>query len=324
VPRDLHYQLTKYLTDAHSIEEQALAQLRSAPDLAGDPVIAGAYRKHLLETQGHELRVRALLEARNAAPSRIKDAVMAVGGKGFMLFARSQPDTPGKLQSHSYSYEALELAAYELLARVADRAGEPAVAHAARAIARDERAMLDRLGAVFDRSAAASLAAIEPDDLGEQLRKYLADAHALEQQAIALLERGPEQPGSERLATAYAQHLEQSREHARHVEHRLHAIGGDPSSLKDAAMHLGGLEWAAFFRAQPDTPGKLAAFVYAFEHLEIAGYEQLKRVAQRAGDGETAALADRILAEERAAAARVAELFDDAANAALETVGALD
>jgi hypothetical protein len=35
-------QLTKYLTDAHSIEVQALAQLRGAPDLAGAPDIAEA------------------------------------------------------------------------------------------------------------------------------------------------------------------------------------------------------------------------------------------------------------------------------------------
>ena len=35
--RDVTEQLTKYLTDAHSIEEQALQQLRSAPDLAGEP-----------------------------------------------------------------------------------------------------------------------------------------------------------------------------------------------------------------------------------------------------------------------------------------------
>jgi len=42
---EIHEQLTKYLTDAHSIEEQALAQLRTAPKLAGDPVLADAYRR---------------------------------------------------------------------------------------------------------------------------------------------------------------------------------------------------------------------------------------------------------------------------------------
>lgn len=322
MPNELDDQLTKYLTDAHSIEEQALAQLRTAPGIAGDPVIAAAYSMHLQETEGHESRVRELLEARGAAPSRIKDAVMAIGGKGFVLFARSQPDTPGKLQSHSYSYEALELASYELLARVAIRAGDDEVADAARSIMIEERAMLDRLGATFDRSTSASLEALDPDDLRTQLRKYLADAHALEEQAIALLERGPRLAGDGSLAKAYADHLEESREHARLVEERLHALGGDPSSLKDAALRLGALNWSAFFQAHPDTPGKLAAFVYAFEHLEIAGYEQLTRVAEKAGDSETVTLVTGILADERAAAERVADLFDEAVTASLDAVSA--
>jgi hypothetical protein len=46
---------------------------------------------------------------------------MRVGGVGFLLFARAQPDTTGKLLAHAYSYEHLELASYELLAQVAER-----------------------------------------------------------------------------------------------------------------------------------------------------------------------------------------------------------
>jgi ferritin-like metal-binding protein YciE len=183
-----------------------------------------------------------------------------------------------------------------------------------------ESAMHDRLGATFDRATSASLAALDPDDLAEQLRKYLADAHAIEEQAIGLLERGPRVAGSTTLAKAYADHLEESREHARLIDDRLQALGGDPSSLKDAALRLGALNWSAFFQAQPDTPGKLAAFVYAFEHLEMGGYEQLKRVAERVGDDETVALVTRILAEEHAAADRIAELFDDAVTASLYAV----
>ena len=45
-------------------------------------------------------------------------------------------------------------------------------------------------------------------------------------------------------------------------------------------MRLGAVNWATFFKAHPDTPGKVAAFAYAFEHLEIGGYEQLLRVAR--------------------------------------------
>jgi ferritin-like metal-binding protein YciE len=98
-------------------------------------------------------------------------------------------------------------------------------------------------------------------------------------------------------------------------------LGGDASSSKDAALRLGALNWAAFFRGHPDTPGKLAAFAFAFEHLEIGGYEQLKRVASRAGDTGTVDLVGRILVQERAAADRIAAAFDAAASASLETLG---
>src|SRR3954452_16530954 len=143
--RDIQEQLTKYLADAHAIEEQALAQLRTAPDLAGDPAIAASFRDHLAETEGHERLTRELPEERDATPSRVKDAVMWAGGKGFLLFARLQPDTPGKLLAHAVSYEGLELASYALLREVANRAGDDGVADAATRIGDEERAMIDRL-----------------------------------------------------------------------------------------------------------------------------------------------------------------------------------
>ncbi len=319
MPEDIKEQLTKYLTDAHSIEEQALAQMRTAPDLAGDPELSANYRQHLQETEEHERRIREALAARDAKPSRVKDTVMAVGGKGFLLFARLQPDTPGKLHSHALSYEGLELASYELLAQVAERAGETSVVETAEAIRDDERTMMERLEAGFDRAVDASLRELQPDDLGEQLRKYLADAHAIEEQAIGLLERGPKLAGTEHLAQIYAEHLDETRDHAEAVQERVTALGGDTSSLKDAALRLGALNWGAFFQGHPDTPGKLAAFAFAFEHLEIGGYEQLKRVAARAGDEETVRLVDRILVQEREAAQRIAGVFGEAATAALES-----
>src|ERR671939_1220496 len=311
-------QLTKYLTDAHSIEEQALAQLRTAPEIAGDEELSGIYRVHLMETEGQERTVRELLEARGAKPSRTKDVVMAVGGKGFLLFARLNPDTPGKLHSHALSYEALELSSYELLRGVAERAEEPEVVEAAEKIAGEERTMMQRLESTFDRAVDASLREVGRDDLTEQLRKYLADAHAIEEQAVALLERGPKLAGDSTLADIYARHLEETRRHAEAVEERLNALGGDPSTLKDAALRLGALNWGAFFQAHPDTPGKLAAFAHAFEYLEIGGYEQLRRLAERAGDEETGQTAERILEQEREAADRIAGAFDEAVTASLE------
>src|SRR5215210_5783021 len=219
--RDIDEQLAKYLTDAHSIEVQALAQLRTAPDLAGDAAIAVSFREHLVETEGHEARTRELLEARGESPSRLKDAVMWTGGKGFLLFARLQPDTPGKLLAHGLSYEGLELASYRLLHAVATRAGDSGVAEAATEIAGEEQAMIDRLESHFDASVEASLRELQPDDLTEQLRKYLGDAHAIEEQAIALLERAPEIGGGAGLDAIYEEHLAETREHAERVAERL-------------------------------------------------------------------------------------------------------
>jgi ferritin-like metal-binding protein YciE len=318
---DIREQLTKYLADAHSIEEQALAQLRTAPKLAGARELSDAYQQHLVETEGHERRIRELLEARNAKPSRTKDVVMAVGGKGFLLFARVQPDTPGKLHAHALSYEGLEVSAYELLRRVAERAGEDDVIEAAEQIGDQERVMMQRLEATYDVAVDASLRELSPDDLREQLRKYLADAHAIEEQAVQLLERGPKLAGDPKLANIYSEHLQQTRDHAELIQERLHALGGDPSTLKDAALRLGALNWGAFFQGHPDTPGKLAGFAHAFEYLEIGGYEQLKRVAQKVDDEQTVETAERILTEEREAAERIAGAFDEAAAASLAAVG---
>ena len=315
-------QLIKYLADAHSIEEQALVQMKLAPKMAGNPQIAGDFKNHLAETERHERRVRTALEARNAAPSAIKDVVMQAGGVGFALFARVQPDTPGKLAAHAYSYEHLELASYELLHRVAQRAGAAEVAAMAAEIREEERAMGERLAADFDLAAEASLRDKGAEKITGDVLKYLEDAHAIEAQAIQLLERAPKLAGAPELEAAYREHLDETREQQRQVEQRLQALGGSPSRLKDAAMRLGALNWGTFFQAHPDTPGKLAAFAYAFEHLEIGGYELLVRVATRAGDDETVRVANTILGQERAAAMKIASLWDVAADASLRETAA--
>jgi ferritin-like metal-binding protein YciE len=303
-------QLVKYLADAHAIEEQALTQMRKAPDIAGDERLARIFREHLAETERQERLVRERLEAHDADPSRVKDLAGKAGGLGMLLFARSQPDTPGKLTAHAFSYEHMELAAYELLGRAATAAGDGETARVAAEIAVEERSMAERLESAFDAAAEASLRDVAPDDLGEQLDKYLADAHAIEQQALQVLEAGPGLIDDDGLAALFRQHLEETRGHEEQVARRLEQRGADPSKLKDLALRAGGINIGGFFGAQPDTTAKLAGFAFAFEHLEIAAYELLSRVATKAGDEETARMAQEILAEERAAAENIASTWD--------------
>jgi ferritin-like metal-binding protein YciE len=321
VATSVDQQLSIYLTDVHAIEVQALQQVKRARKVAGDPELEAAFADHVRETERHRTYVEDRLIARSWAPVPHKDRSGKFSGVGMALFARFQPDTPGKLAAHAYSYERMELAAYELLARLAERAGDSETVLTARMIEQEERAMADRLATLFDRAVEGSLRELETDDVGKQLDRYLADAHAIEGQAAKLLQRAPKMAGAEELATAFEEHLEETERHAELVEERLGARGGSPSAFKDAALRLGALNLGMFLKAQADTPAKLAAFAYAFEHLEVAAYELLKRVAARADDQETVSMADEILFEERAAAARVHSLFDQALEASLQEAG---
>lgn len=302
---DPQTQLVRYLTDVHSIEEQARIQMERAPKLVKG-ALAESFQRHLGETESQEKRVRRRLEAHDASPSKLKDVAGQAGGFGMVLFARSQPDTPGKLAMHAFSYEHMEVAAYELLGIAAREAGDEETAAMAAAIADEEREMAGRIAASWDEAVEQALSQVEPEDMDDQLNTYLADVHALEGQSQKLLEKGREMDLPETLRASLAHHLEETEGHLRKIEARLDERGATPSAIKDAALRLGALNWGVFFAAQPDTPAKLSGFAYAVENLEVAAYELLLRVARRAGDQETVSLAESILAEEKTAAQAVA------------------
>jgi ferritin-like metal-binding protein YciE len=313
-------QLLHFLSDMYSVEQQALAQMVSAPKIAQDPSLAADFEQHYAETEQQANVVRKRLETLGGSPSAVKNAVMKLGGKAFLLFARVMPETPGRLVVHSYSYEAMEWAGYEMLARFAEQAGDAETVDAAKAIGKQEREMMKRLESHFDAAEAVSHTSLTSERLADHVRKHLTEVHAFERQNIELLKKSEEIAGSERLAAGYARQLESIREHARSVEARLDALGSDSSKLKDGALAAGGLNWAFFFQAQSDTPAKLAAFVYAVLHLQIGGYELLWRTAARAGDTETRDLCKRLVVEKRALAENLSNTFDAAVVATLDDV----
>jgi ferritin-like metal-binding protein YciE len=289
--------------------------MRRAPKLVeGD--LAEAFRHHLEETESQERRVRERLEAHGAAPAKLKDVAAQAGGLGMVLFARSQPDTPGKLTAHAFSYEHMEVAAYELLNRIANRNGDEETAAMAAAVAEEERAMAARLAGCFDLAVETSLDGAGAEVAERHLNAYLADAHAIEAQSQALLKKGAAIVGAEELARVFQDHLSETVGQSRRLEQRLQARGSSPSTVKDAALRLGGLNWGVFMAVQPDTPPKLAGFAYAVEHLEIGSYELLRRVAERAGDDATVAAASLTLEQERGAAEAIAGHWDAALDAA--------
>lgn len=154
--------------------------------------------------------------------------------------------------------------------------------------------------------------------IDQQLIAYLMDAHAIEEQSLGLLRRARRASGRDDLRQIYAEYLARAEEHRQMLEERLQAHGAKSSALEDAAMRLGALNWSLIFQAQPVSPGKATALVFAMTHLKIAGYELLKRVAARAADEATVAMTERVLMDERAGAARLSESFDTAIEASLD------
>jgi ferritin-like metal-binding protein YciE len=307
---DLRATVVGFLRDAHSIEVQSLRQLESAPGMAGEPGLARALGDHLEETEEHELRLRGLLDARGASPERLTDNAKGADSLPFALFALAQRQAPSRLAAQVYAYEALETAGYRFLERLALRAEDFEVAEAAREIREEEEQMMERIEGLFDATVAASIGSDDDARLAAQLRAHLAEAHAIEAHSIELLESGKKMIEHPTWRGLFDEHLVQTRHQQKILEQRIESLGGDPSVLEDAALKIGGLNWSTFFGAQRDPLPKFAAFMFAFEHLEAGGYEQLRRVADRAGDLGTEVAVDQILFEERRAADRFAEAFD--------------
>ncbi len=297
--------LIRQLAGAHAIGRQALVQLRRAPLVAGDERLAAIFAAHAEETKAHQQRLRQRLRAHGVGV--LEGTAEQIGGIGVAVFAAGEPDTPGRLVAHALSYEHMEIAAYELLQATAEEAGDSATAATASQVAGEARRMADRLEASFDLVVDASLNGGGEIDLAGRLDRCLADVHAIEKQGLQLLEMAPGLVEEESLKRFFVAHLRESEEHEAMLRERIEVRGAGPDRAGDAVLQLTGMQVGAFFAAQPDTRERLVGFVAAYEQLEIAAYELLERLARRAGDSKVSGVAERVLVEERAAVAALAQ-----------------
>ncbi|MCW2961126.1 MAG: uncharacterized protein JWM25_616 [Thermoleophilia bacterium] len=143
--------LVDYIQDAHAMETDVLAMLKSMISTTTDPEIKGQLEHHLEETKGHQRRMEECLKNHGATPSVRKEAQTLIAALAKGTTDKIRTDKPGKNARDGFVTEHMEIAAYELLERLALRAGDMRTVEAARAIKAEEHAMAERIDANWDR-----------------------------------------------------------------------------------------------------------------------------------------------------------------------------
>jgi len=154
---DIQTQLINQIDEAHALEQTVLRMLDGLIESAEDPEIVDRLEHHKLETQQHESLMRGRLEAHGATPSMVKQAAGMLEALMKMPLDLVRGERTGRSARDAYTTEHLEIASYELLRRVADRAGDEETSRACLDILEQERAMAQFIEENWDRFAEQSL-----------------------------------------------------------------------------------------------------------------------------------------------------------------------
>ena len=157
--------------------------------------------------------------------------------------------------------------------------------------------------------------------VNEELIKHIDEAHAMEQNVMRMLDAMISTTDDPEILRELEHHKVETEGHAEQMKTRLAAHGATPSMVRQAGGIIGAFAKLPLDMVRGDKAGRNARDGYATEHMEIASYELLKRVARRAGDEETAAACDTIIAQERAFAETIAANWDRFAELSLRESG---
>ena len=129
------------------------------------------------------------------------------------------------------------------------------------------------------------------DTVQGQLVKHIDEALAMEQNVLRMLDSMISTTNDEAIKEELRAHKAQTQAQSDRLQARLEAHGASPSMVREAGGVLGALMKSVVDVARGEKAGRNARDGYATEHMEIAAYQLLERIANLAGDEETAEVA---------------------------------
>jgi ferritin-like metal-binding protein YciE len=150
----------------------------------------------------------------------------------------------------------------------------------------------------------------DQDLVREKLADYLEDAHALEASVVDNLDTMIGTIDHAKLKEVLQRNRQVSRQHLERLKQRLEQLDrGTPVRKRIEGMALALMKGVSDV-LRTDEPGKVGRDAYLLAHTQVAAYELLSRLADNAGDAQTATLAREHLEEEKRCADEVAQQWD--------------
>ena len=155
----------------------------------------------------------------------------------------------------------------------------------------------------------------------DQLVKHIDEAISMEENVKRMLDGMIETTDDAGVIDLLEHHRVETEQHSQRLRARLEAHGASPSMVREATGILGALAKLPLDMVRGEKAGRNARDGYATEHMEIASYQLLERIAKQAGDEETAEVARLNRAEEEAMAQKLDEHWDTFVQLSLREEG---
>jgi ferritin-like metal-binding protein YciE len=148
--KDLESKLHDYMIRAHAVEKQVLRQLDLTVNATKNQELLALMRRHRAETKDHIARLEMRFSAHHIDQSDLREAGAQIAGVVKAVTNLVGEDKPAKHAIDAYVIEHFEIAVYDVLERLALRAGDPETAQVATQNRAEDEAMASSVKTAWD------------------------------------------------------------------------------------------------------------------------------------------------------------------------------